>query len=554
MKSDIEIAQENEMCPIKNILSQEKFGLMENNDFETYGPFKAKVTENGISFCNKLAMGKLVLVTAISPTPAGEGKTTTTIGLVDGLNRLGVGAVAALREPSMGPVFGMKGGACGGGYAQVQPMEDINLHFMGDFHAITAANNLLCALVDNELRFEFCEIIPSSIRVKRCLDVNDRELRNCVIGLGGSAHGVPREEHFQITVASEIMAILCLAKDLNDLKYRIGNIIIGEDKEHKPLLVKQFGFDGAITALLKDAIRPNFVQTLEHNLAIIHGGPFANIAHGCNSIRATKLAMQLGDVAVTEAGFGADLGAEKFIDIKCREARIFTNCIVLVATIRALKYHGGVNKEDLNISNVIALTAGFTENLLHHYINLRKFGVPVVVAFNVFESDSEEEIAAVKKLCNKFDLKLAFNSSFANGGQGAEELAQLVSDNLKEVEPNFLYSLDAPLHEKLQVLARYYGASGVEFANSRVKAKAFELENVSLPICVAKTQYSFSDDPKKFKLPKDFKITVSDISLSNGAGFIVIYLGDILTMPGLPDCPAALNINIDSKGKIKGLF
>lgn len=558
MKSDIQIAHENSMMRVSDVFKSR--GLYEeNDDFETYGKFKAKMTESGISKAMGNKPGKLVLVTAISPTPAGEGKTTTSIGLADGLNSIGVKATLALREPSMGPVFGIKGGACGGGYAQVQPMEDINLHFMGDFHAITSANNLLCALVDNSIKFgNPLELCVNRIRVKRCLDVNDRELRNCVIGLGGDAHGVAREERFQITVASEIMAIVCLAEDMTDLKTRLGNIVVGHTKDGTHVFAKDLGCVGALATVLKDAIRPNLAQTLEHSPAIIHGGPFANIAHGCNSVRATKLAMRLGDVTVTEAGFGADLGAEKFIDIKCRQAGIYPDCIVLVATIRALKYNGHADKESLSEPNVSALIAGLLGPFMKHYENLAKFGVPIVVAVNEFDTDTEEEKTTIKNFCASRRIAMRFNTSYREGSSGSQNLAYAVQDAMSHAfaygAPRFLYPLEMTTTDKVIKLCRdYYGAQSVDFSK-KARSALRVLDSIGLPICVAKTQYSFSDDPKKIGATDGFAMTVEDVSLSNGAGFVVIYMGDIVTMPGLPEKPAALSIDVSDDGVIEGLF
>ncbi len=553
MKSDIEIAHENAMKPIAEVYAPR--GLVADEDFETYGKYKAKATERCLSARANAKEGKLVLVTAISPTPAGEGKTTTAIGLADGLNRIGVSAALALREPSMGPVFGLKGGACGGGYAQVQPMEDINLHFMGDFHAITSANNLLCAIVDNHLKFgNALNLNPTAVAVRRCLDVNDRELRNCVVGLGGSANGYPREEHFQITVASEIMAVVCLAENLADLRARLERMVVGYDVAGNPVTAGALNCVGALVALLKDAIRPNLAQSLEHTPALIHGGPFANIAHGCNSVRATRLALALADVAVTEAGFGADLGAEKFLDIKCRQAGLAPSCVVLVASIRALKYNGGVAKAELSAPNENALLEGLSSNFARHYENLRRFGVPVVVAFNRFATDSAGEIETARKFCAERGILYAFNTAFADGGAGAVDLATAVKNALEENPvPNFLYGLEESLFAKMKKLAAYYGADGVNYAGTALK-KAKSLEFCGLPVCVAKTQYSFSDDPAKVGAPTGFTLTVRDFSVSAGAGFVVAYLGDILTMPGLPAKPAACAIEVADDGTVSGLF
>ena len=559
MLSDIEIAQKAEMKRIYDIA--EKLGL-ESDDLEPYGHYKAKVSE---SVYNKLAdkeNGKLILVTAINPTPAGEGKTTVSVGLSDAMNKIGKKTVLALREPSLGPVFGMKGGAAGGGYAQVVPMEDINLHFTGDMHAITAANNLLCAMIDNHLQQgNELKIDQRRILFKRCMDMNDRALRNIVIGMGGKANGVPREDGFNITVASEIMAILCLASDIADLKERLGNILVAYNMNGEPVYARDIGACGAMTALLKDALKPNLVQTLENNPAFIHGGPFANIAHGCNSVRATKLALKLGDYAVTEVGFGSDLGAEKFMDIKCRAAGLAPSCVVLVATIKALKYNGGVHKEDLGKENMWALEKGIV-NLKTHIENMHKFHVPVVVAINRFASDTEAEVAFVRDFCSEMGVEVSMCEVFAKGGEGGIDLAQKVCETIElcsggdnEFAP--IYNTETAVKDKIEKLAKeIYRADGVIYTAQAEKAIK-EIENIGfwdLPICVAKTQYSLSDNPALLGKPKNFKITVRDARLSSGAGFIVIYTGDILTMPGLPKKPAALNIDCDNDGNISGLF
>ena len=556
MLTDIEIAQSAKMLKIKDIAAD--LGVNED-ELVPYGHYKAKISQECIDRLSEKPDGKLILVTAINPTPAGEGKTTTSVGLAQGMYKLGKKAVLALREPSLGPVFGVKGGAAGGGYAQVVPMEDINLHFTGDMHAITAANNLLCALIDNHIQQgNPIGIDPRRIQIKRCLDMNDRALRNVIIGLGGKVNGVPREDHFQITVASEIMAILCLADDLDDLKLRLGRILVAYTYDNKPVYAKDLSAVGAMTALLKEAINPNLVQTLENTPAIIHGGPFANIAHGCNSVRATKLALKLGEYAVTEAGFGSDLGAEKFFDIKCRYAGLKPSCTVLVATIRALKYNGGVAKADLTTENTEALEKGIV-NLGAHIDNMRKYGVPVVVAINHFYTDTEAEIAIVREYCEKHGAKVAFSDVFLNGGEGGIELAKAVIETIEEQESNFapIYDSELPIKEKLSIIAKeIYGASGVIFTAAAEKAIK-EIEDIgfgNVPVCVAKTQYSLSDDPAKLGRPENFEITVRDVKLSAGAGFVVALTGDIMTMPGLPKIPAANNIDVLANGEITGLF
>lgn len=558
MLSDIEIAQNAKMLKIKDIAKE--LGIDEE-ELIPYGHYKAKISQECIDRLESEEDGKLILVTAINPTPAGEGKTTTSVGLAEGMYKIGEKAVLALREPSLGPVFGIKGGAAGGGYAQVVPMEDINLHFTGDMHAITSANNLLCALIDNHIQQgNVLGIDPRRIQIKRCLDMNDRALRNCIIGLGGKVNGVPREDHFQITVASEIMAILCLADDLVDLKARLGRILVAYTYDGKPVFASDVEAVGAMTALLKDAINPNLVQTLENTPAIIHGGPFANIAHGCNSVRATKLALKLGDYAITEAGFGSDLGAEKFFDIKCRYAGLKPSCTVIVATIRALKYNGGVPKTELTAENTEALRKGIV-NLGAHVENMRKYGVPAVVAINHFYTDTEAEIAIVREYCEKMGAKVAFSDVFLKGGEGGIELANAVIDTINENEgkTNFapIYDEKLSIKEKLNIIAKeIYRADGVSYTTGAEKAIK-EIEAIGfdkLPVCVAKTQYSLSDDPTKLGCPKNFTITVRDVKLSAGAGFVVALTGDIMTMPGLPKVPAANKIDVSADGEISGLF
>ena len=556
MLTDIEIAQATKMLEIKEIAA--KLGVSEE-EIEPYGHYKAKLSQKLIDRAAGNPDGKLILVTAINPTPAGEGKTTTSVGLCEGMNKIGKKACLALREPSLGPVFGVKGGAAGGGYSQVVPMEDINLHFTGDMHAITAANNLLCAMIDNHIQQgNELNIDVRRILFKRCLDMNDRALRNCVVGMGGKINGVPREDHFQITVASEIMAILCLAADLSDLKKRLGDILVAYSYDNKPIFARDIKAVGAMTALLKDAINPNLVQTLENNPAIIHGGPFANIAHGCNSVRATKLALKLADYTITEAGFGSDLGAEKFFDIKCRFAGLKPNCVVLVATIRALKYNGGVPKTELTKENTEALKKGIV-NLGVHIENMRLYGVPVVVAINHFYTDTDEEIRIVREYCEEKGAKVAFSDGFLKGGEGAVELANAVVETIENEKSDFkpLYDEKLSIKEKLNTIAtKIYRADGVVYSAAAEKAIK-DIESLGLdrvPVCVAKTQYSLSDDPAKLGKPENFKITVSDVRLSNGAGFVVAYTGDIMTMPGLPKVPAANNIDVDENGVITGLF
>ena len=555
MLTDIEIAQNASLLPIKEIA--QKLGVNED-ELEFYGKYKAKFSEEAYQRLQSQPDGKLVLVTAINPTPAGEGKTTTSVGLAQAMEKIGKKAVLALREPSLGPVFGVKGGAAGGGYAQVVPMEDINLHFTGDMHAITAANNLLAAMIDNHLQQgNQLGIDPRRILFKRCMDMNDRALREIVVGLGGKANGVPREDGFQITVATEIMAILCLALDIVDLKNRLSNILIGYRYDGSPVYARDLKAQGAMTALLKDAIKPNLVQTLENTPAIMHGGPFANIAHGCNSIRATKLALKLGDYCITEAGFGSDLGAEKFLDIKCPIAGIAPDAIVLVATIRALKYNGGVKKQDTALPNPEALRKGLV-NLQAHVENMLKYGVPVVVAINQFLTDTQEEIDILSDYCRQAGVEFALSQVFAKGGEGGVELAQAVVKAC-EKPAHFapLYQAGQSIRQKLEILAReIYGADGVDYAPQARKAirEIEKLGYADVPVCVAKTQYSLSDNPKLLGRPTGFRIQVRDVRLSAGAGFVVALAGDIMTMPGLPKEPAAMEIDVDENGKIKGLF
>lgn len=559
MLSDIEIAQQAKMLKIGRIA--ENLGISED-DIEPYGHYKAKLSEALYTKTASNPDGKLILVTAINPTPAGEGKTTMSVGLAEAMAKIGKNAVLALREPSLGPVFGIKGGAAGGGYAQVVPMEDINLHFTGDMHAITAANNLLCALLDNHMQQgNALGIDQRRIMIDRCLDMNDRALRNVVVGLGGKVNGVPRQDGFRITVASEVMAILCLASDLTDLKERLGRILVAYTFDGNPVYARDLGAHGAMTALLKDALKPNLVQTLENTPAIMHGGPFANIAHGCNSVRATKLALKLGDYCITEAGFGADLGAEKFFDIKCRFAGLKPSCTVLVATIRALKYNGGVPKAELTSENVEALKKGIV-NLKTHIENIHKFGVPVVVAINRFHTDTEAEIAVIKDFCAEMGVEVSLAEVFAKGGEGGTDLAEKVCATIEKCEgcqTNFkqLYDEKLPIKEKLAIIAKeIYRADSVQYTSQAEKAIK-EIEGLgygSIPVCVAKTQYSLSDDPAKLGKPENFVITVRDVKLSAGAGFVVALTGDIMVMPGLPKAPAALKIDCDNNGNISGLF
>ena len=554
--SDIEIAQQTKLEPITAIAKQ--VGLTDD-DLELYGKYKAKISFNAIKRLSKNEDGKLVLVTAITPTPAGEGKTLTTIGLAQALNYMGHKAVVALREPSLGPVFGIKGGAAGGGYSQVLPMEDINLHFTGDMHAITAANNLLAAAIDNHVhQGNALRIDVRRIIWKRVMDMNDRALRNVVVGMGGKVCGFPREDHFMITVASEIMAALCLASDLMDLKKRMGDITVAYDLDGNLVKARQLGVEGAMAILMKDAIKPNLVQTIEHTPALVHGGPFANIAHGCNSVVATKLAMKMGDIAVTEAGFGADLGAEKFMDIKCRFAGIKPDAVVIVATVRALKMHGGVDKKNLQEENVEALKKGFA-NLAKHIENMRLFDVPVVVGINKFISDTDEEIATLRKLCEDYGVEVALNNCWAEGGKGGVEMGEKVLKLLQQPKTPYkpLYDVNASIPEKLEtIVKKVYGGDGVLFegnAQKQIKElEAFGLDK--MPICVAKTQYSLSDNPALLGAPKGFKVTVKDVRVCTGAGFIVCQTSNIMTMPGLPKVPAANRMDIDENGIITGLF
>lgn len=555
MLTDIEIAQQAKMKKIAQIAAE--IGIDEN-DIEPYGHYKAKLSDDALNKLKDKKDGKLVLVTAVNPTPAGEGKTTVSIGLGQGMAKIGKKAVIALREPSLGPVFGIKGGAAGGGYSQVVPMEDINLHFTGDMHAITSANNLMCAILDNHIQQgNELGIDQRRVMIKRCLDMNDRALRNIVCSLGGRLNGIPREDHFIITVASEVMAILCLAEDVFDLKKRLGDILVAYTYDGKPVYCRDIKADGAMTVLLKDAIKPNLVQTLENTPVIMHGGPFANIAHGCNSIRATKAAMKLGDYCITEAGFGSDLGAEKFLDIKCRFAGIKPSCIVLVSTVRSMKYNGGVEKNMLTQENMEALKKG-SSNLGAHIDNLKKFGVPVVVAINHFYADTDREIEFVKQFCESKGVDFSVTKCFAKGGEGSKELAQKVADACeKENHFHFLYDSDMPLYEKIDTIAReIYGADGVDYTKDAKKSldEFIALGADKMPVCMAKTQYSLSDDPAALGRPEHFRITVSSASLSNGAGFVVCQTGSIMTMPGLSKNPAAYNIDIDENGNTVGLF
>ena len=556
MLTDIEIAQQTKLRPIAEIAEELHICPEE---LEPYGRFKAKLNDDLFKRLENEPDGKLILVTAINPTPAGEGKTTTTAGLGQAMAKIGKKAVIALREPSLGPVFGIKGGAAGGGYAQVLPMEDINLHFTGDMHAITSANNLLCAMLDNHMQQgNVLGIDQRRVLIKRCVDMNDRALRSIVIGLGSKVNGIPREDGFIITVASEVMAILCLAKDLKDLKERLGKILIAYTYDGKPVYAKDIKADGAMTALLKDAINPNLVQTIEGTPAIMHGGPFANIAHGCNSLRATKLALKLGDYCVTEAGFGSDLGAEKFFDIKCRYGGLNPSCVVLVATVRALKYNGGVPKTELTTENLDALKKGIV-NLQVHIENMKKYGVPVVVAINRFQCDTDAELNFIQKFCEDLGAEFALTEVFAKGGAGGKELAEKVCKTIETKPSNFhvLYDTDLSVEEKVEKIAKeIYRADGVTFTAPAKKALAQinALGCGNLPVCVAKTQYSLSDDAAKLGKPEHFTITVRDVTLSNGAGFVVVLTGNIMTMPGLPKAPSALKIDCDNDGNITGLF
>lgn len=556
MLTDIEIAQGCQMKPITEIAAA---AGLDAEDLELYGKYKAKLSADVWQKTADKPNGKLVLVTAINPTPAGEGKTTTTVGLGQAMAKLGKKAMIALREPSLGPVFGIKGGAAGGGYAQVVPMEDINLHFTGDMHAITAANNLLCAMLDNHMQQgNALGIDPRRVIFTRVMDMNDRALRNITIGLGGKVNGVPREDHFMITVASEIMAILCLADDLADLKKRFGDILVAYTYAGEPVYARDLKAEGAMTALMRDAIKPNLVQTLEGTPCLMHGGPFANIAHGCNSVQATKLALKLADIAITEAGFGADLGAEKFMDIKCRKAGLAPDCVVLVATVRALKYNGGVPKTELNTPNVEALQKGIC-NLDAHLDNIAKFGVPCVVAINAFPTDTEEEMEFIRQHCAERGVRVALSEVFAKGGEGGKVLAEQVLEVLEQEPSNFhvLYEDELSLEDKIQTVAQQiYGAVHVNI----LPAAAKELANIkkmgysNLPVCMAKTQYSLSDDASKLGRPQGFDITVRSVRLAAGAGFVVCETGAIMTMPGLPKVPAAEKIDVDANGKITGLF
>lgn len=556
IKTDIQIAQETEM---KNIREIADIAGVDEKYLEMYGNYKAKIDYNMLRDKTDTPDGKLILVTAITPTPAGEGKTTTSVGLTDGLRRIGKNAITALREPSLGPVFGIKGGAAGGGYAQVVPMEDINLHFTGDFHAIGAANNLLAAMLDNHIQQgNSLGIDPKQITWKRAVDMNDRQLRHIIDGIGGKMQGVPREDGFEITVASEIMAILCLASDITDLKARLARIIVGYTYDGKPVTAHDLKAEGAMAALLKDALKPNLVQTLEHTPALIHGGPFANIAHGCNSITATRIALKLGDYIVTEAGFAADLGAEKFLDIKCRVGGLTPSAVVIVATVRALKYHGGVLKANLNEENLEALEKGLP-NLLQHVSNIKDvYGLPCVVAINAFPTDTKAELDLVEEKCRELGVNVALSEVWAKGGEGGRALAEEVVRLCEEPSDfRFSYDLDMTIEEKLNAIAtRIYHADGVMLVGNAVKQvkQLEELGFSNLPICMAKTQYSFSDDPSLLGAPSGFTVTVRNLKVSAGAGFIVALTGDIMTMPGLPKVPAAEKIDVDENGKISGLF
>ncbi len=556
MKTDIEIASEAKLEPIEEVAGS--LGLSPD-DIELYGKYKCKITEEYLRSLSNKPKGKLVLVTAINPTPAGEGKTTTSIGLAMGLNRLGKKAILALREPSLGPCFGLKGGAAGGGYSQVVPMDELNLHFTGDFHAITSANNLCAALLDNHIQQgNELNIDTRNIVLKRCEDINDRALRNIVIGLGSKADGFVREDHFVITVASEIMAILCLANDLEDLRARLSRMVVAYDISGKIVTAGDIKAVGAMMALLKDAIKPNLIQTLEHTPALVHGGPFANIAHGCNSVRATRAALAMGDIAITEAGFGADLGAEKFLDIKCPSAGLAPDACVIVATVRALKYNGGVPKEDLSKENLEALSRGIV-NLEKHIENIKEYGLPVIVTLNRFDSDTDKELETVRSFCEERDCNFALSEVWAKGGEGGEELARAVLDTLENKKSDYrpLYDKDLGIREKIEKIAhRIYGAANVSFADP-VKKKMDELTAqgfADLPVCMAKTQYSLSDDPALLGRPEGFTLNVRDMYVSAGAGFIVALTGNIMTMPGLPKKPAAFDIDVDENGKITGLF
>jgi formate--tetrahydrofolate ligase len=555
MYSDIEIAQNANLLPIKEVVKG--FGISED-DLESYGKYKAKLSNEYLKSLKEKPDGKLVLVTAINPTPAGEGKTTVTIGLTQAFNKIGKKSIAALREPSLGPCFGIKGGAAGGGYSQVVPMEDLNLHFTGDFHAITSANNLLAALLDNHIQQgNLLRIDTRRIALKRCLDMNDRVLRNVVVGLGQMTDGVVREEHFVITVATEIMAILCLATDMDDLKKRLADIVVAYDLDGKPIKASDLGAVGSMAALLKDAIKPNIIQTLENTPVIVHGGPFANIAHGCNSVVATKTALKLSEICITEAGFGADLGAEKFFDIKCRYADLKPDAVVLVATVRALKYNGLVPKEELANENLNALASGI-ENLGRHIENLKKYGVPVVVTLNKFATDTQKELDYIREYCEQKGCNFALSNVWELGGEGGIELANEVLkafETKSEFKP--LYELDLSIKDKIfDIATRIYGADGVNYTPAANKAISMIESNgfAKLPVCIAKTQYSLSDDATKLGSPKNFRLNVRDVYVSAGAGFVVVLTGNIMTMPGLPKVPAALSIDVDENGKIEGLF
>lgn len=556
MKTDIQIAQEAQMAHIRDVA---KTAGIEEEELEFYGKYKAKLSEELWNRVKEEPDGKLVLVTAINPTPAGEGKTTITVGLGQAMTKLGKKAMIALREPSLGPCFGIKGGAAGGGYSQVVPMEDLNLHFTGDFHAITSANNLLAALLDNHIQQgNVLQIDPRQVVWKRCLDMNDRNLRNIVVGLGSKMDGMVREDHFVITVASEIMAILCLAEDLNDLRTRLGKIIVAYNFAGEPVTADDLKATGAMTALLKDAIMPNLIQTLEHTPALVHGGPFANIAHGCNSVRATRMALKLSDITITEAGFGADLGAEKFFDIKCRKAGLHPDAVVLVATVRALKYNGGVAKADLGEENLEALKKGIV-NLEKHIENIQKYGVPVVVTLNSFVTDTEAENEYIRRFCEEKGCEFALARVWEKGGEGGEELALKVLDTLEKKESSFhtLYEDELSLEEKIETISKeIYGARGVVYEPAAKKqlAKIAELGFSNLPVCMAKNQYSLSDDAKKLGRPTDFDIHIREVYVSAGAGFVVVLTGAVMTMPGLPKVPAANGIDVAEDGTITGLF
>lgn len=556
MKTDIQIAQEAELLPIREVA--EKLDITED-ELELYGKYKAKLSDEYMERISKNPDGKLILVTAINPTPAGEGKTTTSVGLGQAFGRLGKKAVIALREPSLGPCFGIKGGAAGGGLSQVVPMEDLNLHFTGDFHAITSANNLLAAMLDNHIQQgNELWIDTRSVVWKRCLDMNDRVLRNVVVGLGAKTDGFVREDHFVITVASEIMAVLCLADDMKDLKQRLGRMVVAYNYEGEPVTAADLKAVGAMAALLKDALKPNLIQTLEHTPAIVHGGPFANIAHGCNSVRATKMALKMADYVITEAGFGADLGAEKFMDIKCRMAGLRPDAVVLVATVRALKYNGGVPKNELSAENMDALHKGIV-NLEKHIENLHKFGVPIVVTLNSFVTDTEAEISYIRKFCEERNCEFALSEVWEKGGEGGIPLAEKVLDTLENKESDFhvLYENELSLKEKIETVAReIYGADGVNYTSAASKQlkKLEELGFGKLPVCMAKTQYSLSDDPTLLGRPEGFSISVREAYVSAGAGFVVVLTGAVMTMPGLPKAPAAFNIDVNEEGVITGLF